>query len=118
MQRHGKYNAHKTECCCGHMHDSKAEAERCDTLYFLQKKGVISNLRTQVKYILLSGKKYENMPNERAITYIADFVYMHQGVTRIEDFKGKKTPEYVIKRKLLKAQYCADGKTIFIETHK
>lgn len=117
-KRFGKYNSKKTDCCQGHTHDSKAEADRCDELHLLQKKGIISGLRTQVKFELVPAMRYEEMPNERAVNYIADFVYVRDGLTIIEDTKGAKTPEYIIKRKMMKRQYCTDGKTIFIETHK
>jgi hypothetical protein len=56
------------------------------------------------------------MPNERKIDYIADFVYVQDGVTVIEDSKGHKTKDYIIKRKLLKNKYCREGKFIFKET--
>ena len=120
MKRFGKYNAQKTDCCQGHKHDSRFEANRCDELHLMQKKGIISNLRTQVRYELTPAMKYEQfgMPNERNVTYIADFVYTQYGLTFIEDTKGFKTPEYVIKRKMLKRQYCTDGMTIFLETRE
>lgn len=119
-QRYGKFNAKKQICRHGHNHDSKSEAERCDILHILQRKGRISGLQLQVRYELLPATKYEefSMPNERSITYIADFVYQQDGLTVVEDVKGMKTPEYIMKRKMFKRRYCQDGKTIFIETHK
>lgn len=94
-----KYKAKKTDCCQGHTHDSKKEAYRCDLLHILQKHGKISNLRIQVK----------------AVNYVADFVYTENGLTIIEDTKGVKTKDYIIKRKLLKQKFCQDGKTVFRE---
>lgn len=82
----------------------------------LQKAGAIRCLQTQVKFELLPARKYEGMPNERRIDYIADFVYVQDGVTVIEDSKGHKTKDYIIKRKLLKNKYCKDGKFVFKET--
>lgn len=113
-----KFSARKTPCLQGHTHDSKAEAERCDILHIMQKHGMISELRIQVKYDLIPAMKYENMPNERGMTYIADFVYIENGVTVIEDVKSEETrrnPDYIIKRKLTKLKYCTDGKTVFRE---
>ena len=113
-----KYGAKKAVCCQGHTHDSKAEAERCDILHIMQKHGMISELRTQVKFDLIPAMKYENMPNERGMTYIADFVYVENGTTIIEDVKSEETrrnPDYIIKRKLTKLKYCADGETVFRE---
>lgn len=110
-----KYRAKKSDCCQGHTHDSKKEAYRCDLLHILQKHGKISNLRIQVKFELVPAVKYPNMPNERAVTYVADFVYTENGLTIIEDTKGVKTKDYIIKRKLLKQKLCQDGKTVFRE---
>lgn len=38
---------------------------------------------------------------ERRCNYYADFVYMQDGKQIVEDAKGKRTKEYVIKRKLM-----------------
>lgn len=42
---------------------------------------------------------------ERACEYVADFVYIENGKTVVEDAKGVKTPEYRIKRKLMLERY-------------
>lgn len=113
-----KFSARKTECIQGHMHDSKVEAERCDILHIMQKHGMISELRSQVKFDLIPAMKYGNMPNEQGVRYVADFVYIESGVTVIEDVKSEETrknPDYIIKRKLVKQKYCTDGKTVFRE---
>lgn len=111
-----KYRAKKKICNQGHVHPSILEANRCDELHLMQKQGMISNLEIQKKFVILEAQKYKNMPNERSIVYNADFVYTYQGITVIEDTKGKKTKDYIIKRKFVKKLYCQDGKTIFIET--
>lgn len=111
-----KYKSKKARCLAGHIHDSKKEAARCNELRLLQRAGAISDLRIQQKYELIPAQRYEGMPNERSCSYIADFTYFKDGIFVIEDTKGYKTPEYVIKRKLLKQRYCSDGKAIFIET--
>lgn len=110
-----KYRARKTPCLYGHTHDSKAEAERCNELHLMQQQGMISDLEIQKKYKILDAQKFQNMPNERSIVYNADFVYTENGITVIEDTKGKKTKDYIIKRKFVKKLYCTDGKTIFRE---
>lgn len=110
-----KYGAKKAVCCHGHTHDSKAESYRCDLLHLKQRKGLISDLKVQVKYLLIPAMTYENMPNEKAESYIADFVYVENGLTVIEDVKGRKTRDYIIKRKQMKQKYCTDGKAIFRE---
>lgn len=102
-------------CLYGHTHDSKAEAERCNELHLMQKQGMISDLEIQKKYKILEAQKFQTMPNERSIVYNADFVYTENGITVIEDTKGKKTKDYIIKRKFVKKLYCTDGKTVFRE---
>lgn len=37
----------------------------------------------------------------KSVVYIADFVYDQGGVTIVEDAKGMRTPDYIIKRKLM-----------------
>lgn len=76
---------------------------------------MIQDLKNQIKFELVPAQRFQNMPNERAVTYIADFVYIENGLTVIEDTKGMKTKDYIIKRKLVKQKYCTDGKTIFRE---
>lgn len=111
-----KYHSHKAQCRQGHLHDSKAEARRCNELHLLQLAGEISGLKTQVKFTLLPARQYIDQPNERAVTYIADFVYDEGEITVIEDTKGVKTKDYIIKRKMLKDKYCREQSCIFRET--
>ena len=111
-----KYHSRKTSCRNGHLHDSRKEAARCNELHLLQMAGEISGLKTQVKFTLLPARKYIDQPNERAVTYIADFVYNENGTTVIEDTKGVKTKDYIIKRKMLKDRYCREQGCIFRET--
>jgi len=110
-----KFHARKTPCLYGHMHASGLEAERCNELHLMEKSGLISNLEVQKPYLILGAQKYQNMPNERSIVYNADFVYIENGLTVIEDTKGHKTKDYIIKRKLVKKLYCTDGKAVFRE---
>lgn len=56
------------------------------------------------------------MPSERRCDYVADFCYTENGVRVIEDCKGFRTKDYIIKRKLVKHLCCRDGKMIFRET--
>lgn len=113
-----KYHSKKAHCLAGHLHDSKKEANRCNLLQMLQRAGKISDLKTQQKFELIPAQTFTNkiMNNERACSYIADFTYFQDGILVIEDTKGFKTPEYIIKRKLMKHKYCSDGKAVFIET--
>lgn len=118
MMYGNKYHNHKTMCCHGHVHDSKKEALRCAELHKLMRAGWISNLALQKEYILLPARKYTDMPNERKLSYIADFVYTDNTTGRliVEDTKGYKTHDYVMKRKLFKDKYCKSGLIVFRET--
>ena len=44
------------------------------------------------------------------------FVYQAEGFRIVEDVKGKRTKEYVLKRKLFRSLYCLNSGTIFVET--
>lgn len=114
-----KYGARKAVCTAGHTHDSAKEAKRCSELQLLLKAGKITDLEIQKEFLLVPAVKYEEpMKNERKACYKADFVYYDKaiGKTVIEDSKGMRTKDYILKRKLVKQLYCSDGKTIFIET--
>lgn len=97
--------------------DSVKEAHRYMDLKRQEAEGVIQDLRLQVEYILIepqrepsegvykSGKN-KGMPRlgkliERKCSYVADFVYLENGQTVVEDVKGMRTKEYIIKRKLM-----------------
>lgn len=80
--------------------DSKREYERWCELKLLQRAGQISGLKRQVRYNLVPIQHAKGR-NERAIDYIADFVYRKDGQMVVEDVKGKRTSEYIIKRKLM-----------------
>lgn len=114
---YNKYSNRKSVCMAGHIHDSKKEAERCTELNLLVKAKVISGLEVQKRFVLIPPRKYNKMPNERGLDYIADFVYMENGVMVIEDCKGYKTAEYIAKRKMFKDKYCfGNSDIVFIET--
>lgn len=105
----------------GQVFDSKKEYKRFCELSLLEKAGEITNLQRQVHYLLIpeqrapSTEVYKRGPRtgqpkpgpvlERKVTYIADFVYEQNGETVVEDTKGLRTKEYVIKRKLLLYRY-------------
>ena len=76
--------------------DSQREASRYAELKLLERAGEISDLKLQVPFELIPKQS-----GERAVKYIADFVYLEGGKSVVEDVKGKKTRDYIIKRKLL-----------------
>lgn len=98
-----KYNAKKISLN-GQTFDSQHEFDRWCELSLLQRGKAISNLQRQVKFEIIPAQKDENgKVIERAVSYIADFVYtdMKTGKTVVEDAKGVRTKEYVLKRKML-----------------
>jgi len=96
-----KFNAKKITLD-GKTFDSKKEASRYSELKLLEKAGQISDLDTQVTFCLIPKQTDENgRVLERACTYKADFVYTENGKRVVEDVKGCKTKEYIIKRKLM-----------------
>ena len=91
-----KYGNIKTTTSDGITHDSIKEANRWCELKLLERAGRIQHLQRQVKYALIPKQE-----GERAVEYIADFVYRENGSLVVEDVKGKKTKDYIIKRKLM-----------------
>ena len=81
--------------------DSRKEARRYSDLSLLERAGMISDLQRQVKFELLPSQRIDGKVVERPVTYVADFVYKERGKTVVEDTKGFKTKDYIIKRKLM-----------------
>ncbi len=85
--------------------DSQKECRRFCELSLLERAGKISDLRRQVKYVLIPAQYATNDGKrkllEREISYVADFVYEQDGMLVVEDSKGFRTDDYKIKRKLL-----------------
>lgn len=96
-----KYNAKKISLN-GQTFDSQHEFERWCELSLLQRGKVISDLQRQVKIELIPAQYDENGKLvERAVNYIADFTYMDEhGQQVVEDAKGMKCKEYILKRKM------------------
>lgn len=96
----------------GITYDSKKECKRHQELLLLERAGAIQSLQRQVKYVLIPvqrepdiiGKRGGRKPGkliEKECAYIADFVYQEEGKTVVEDTKGFRTKDYIIKRKLM-----------------
>ena len=109
-----KYKARKITVD-GQTFDSRKEYRRYCQLKMLEAAKEIDNLRRQVIYQLIP-KQYDTYSRyskngrrlsdgrrciERACVYVADFVYTENGQTVVEDVKGMKTKDYIIKRKLM-----------------
>lgn len=101
-----KYNSKKT-VVDGQTFDSRKEANRYQELLFLERAGAIKNLSRQVKFVLIPSQRDEATGKvvERECYYRADFQYTEDGKTIVEDVKGFRTKEYIIKRKLLLWRY-------------
>ena len=82
----------------GRVFDSAREAKRATVLQWLEQLGEITGLlQYQVRYVLVPKQ-----PGERAVEYRADFVYKNKaGELVVEDAKGVRTKDYVIRRKLM-----------------
>lgn len=95
-----KYGAVKTDG-----YASKKEARRAYELRLLQRAGKISELREQVPFVVIPAIRIDGKLIEREARYIADFVYVENGKTVVEDCKGFRTPEYRLKKKLMLERY-------------
>lgn len=123
-----KYYSCKTKASDGTVFDSYKEAKRWEQLLLMQKAGEITNLQRQVKYELIPaqyetyeryGKQGQRLKDgirlvERKVEYIADFVYTitETGETIVEDVKGMRTKDYIIKRKLMYAVHTIKVKEV------
>lgn len=83
--------------------DSKKEANRYCELKILERGGVIFGLKTQKEFILIPAQYIDGKCVERACKYKADFYYFDKehGKYVVEDTKGFRTKDYIIKRKLM-----------------
>lgn len=99
----------------GRTFDSRKEAARYQELSLLQKAGAISGLELQKRFELIPaqyeayaryGKNGQRLKDgrrcvEKAVFYVADFTYYRDGVLVVEDTKGFRTKDYILKRKML-----------------
>ena len=92
--------------------DSLKEARRYSELLLLERAGAIHDLKRQVEYVLIPAQREPDKVGvrggiikgktiEQKCSYVADFVYTEDGKTVVEDTKGFKTKDYIIKRKLM-----------------
>ena len=110
--KYSKYRSQKMTVD-GITFDSIKEARRWMELRLLEKAGEIQDLRRQVKFVLIPSQRAPDSKGpkgglikgkllERECSYMADFVYKDKsGRIIVEDTKGIRTTEYIIKRKLM-----------------
>ena len=121
FKRKNKYNAKKVEFD-GHVFDSKKEKARYELLKEACDKGLISDLKRQVRYELeppvieeyeehLKTKVVKKVRTlQRGIYYTCDFQYIKDGELVVEDVKSspaqaKLDKAYQIRKKLLFARH-------------
>ena len=107
-QKQNKYK-NKKVTINGKIFDSKKEAKRYLELIKLEQAGLIKDLETQKKFLLLDTFK-KNGKTYNQISYYADFVYfdIYSKKTIVEDVKASKyfkTDVYRIKKKLFEFIY-------------
>lgn len=127
-----KYGNKKVEYD-GIVFDSKKEKDRYVVLKDAETKGVIKNLKTQVKFELIPAireqytkqlktkEKTEERTVQKAITYTCDFQYEKDGVTIVEDVKASpKTAAldkaFLLKEKLFRYMYGFPIKRVYKAT--
>ena len=109
-----KYHNQHVRTSDGIVHDSQREAIRWTQLKLLERGGTIKDLQRQVTFVLIPTQREPDVIGKRGgikkgkviehqVCYIADFVYTDTktGKTVVEDTKGFKTKDYIIKRKLM-----------------
>lgn len=95
-------------------YDSMKEYQRYLDLLAMLNAGEITDLKRQVKFILLPAQREPDTKGkrggvkkgkliEREVAYYADFVYTDtgSGETVVEDTKGIRTKDYILKRKMM-----------------
>ena len=124
-----KYNAKKVEYD-GHVFDSKKERARYEHLKEAYNRGLIDDLRRQVRYELEPPviEEYEEQLKTKTITktrtvqrgiyYTCDFQYVINGEVVVEDVKSspaqaKLDKAYQIRKKLLFARHGIKIKEVF-----
>ena len=100
--------------------DSLKEYRRFCELSLLERAGTIADLQRQVEFELIPAHfeeiptgeiykrgdrkgqpKYKRVCVEQSVKYVADFVYIENGVKVVEDTKGFRTKDYILKRKMM-----------------
>lgn len=102
LKKNSKYNNQKV-VIDGIEFASKHEGYRYIELKYLERAGIISDLRLQVPFELIPTLRDEATGKvlEKRMKYIADFTYMQNGKMIVEDAKGCRTDVFKIKKKLM-----------------
>lgn len=111
MKPRNKYHSKKITVN-GNTFDSQKEYRRFCDLSLLLRAGAITELKRQVEFELIPAQREPDTVGVRggvkqgkvieyAVKYVADFVYKENGKLVVEDTKGFRTKDYIIKRKLM-----------------
>lgn len=84
--------------------DSKREGNRYKELKLLERAGEIKDLELQPRFLLQDSFK-KNGRTFRKIEYVADFKYIENGKTIVEDVKGMQTDVFKLKHKIFEKKY-------------
>lgn len=84
--------------------DSKREGNRYKELKLLERAGEIKDLELQPRFLLQDSFK-KNGRTFRKIEYVADFKYIENGKTIVEDVKGMQTDVFKLKHKIFEKVY-------------
>lgn len=114
---YNKYGSQKVTIDCIRF-DSIKEARRYQQLNLMLLSGEITGLELQVPFELIPAQYEESErlitkgPHkgehkrgkciEKSVVYVSDFVYSENGKRIVEDVKGMRTKDYIIKRKLFR----------------
>lgn len=127
--RHGKFNNKKVERH-GLKFDGEREADRWDFLLDCQRRGLITELKRQVEFVLIPDEysevkkqlktkvKVEKKRTFIGVRYKADFVYWHvaKGIHVVEDMKPspKMIPkDYQLKEKMMHSLLHIDIRRVY-----
>lgn len=107
MRGGNKYGARKAACRHGHTHDSGREAKRCDELHLLLRAGEIERLEQQPRFFFEVDGRPVKHGNGRRACFTPDFSYWdrHSGSRIVEDAKGMRTPDYVLRAAFFRALF-------------
>jgi len=105
-KRQSKYNNSRFTDSEGSW-DSKKERKRWEQLRTLESAGRIQELQKKVLFELLPSSM-KHGKRLRPIVYIADFVYIEDGVKVVEDAKGFRPKLYLLKKRLMWEKYGID----------
>jgi hypothetical protein len=105
LRPHNKYRAIKVQCD-GYAFDSKAEYLRYLVLRDMERCGEISMLGVHPRFCIVSPFRDWQGSKHKARFYEADFQYFDKtGKDWVEDVKGVRTREYILKRELFLSLY-------------